>query len=140
MRVNLLGVIRLVDATGAIMGRSEAVTLLNDMCLLAPATLVNAPIRWEPVDCRTVRAQFINGAQTISATLSFDDDGLLTNFTSDDRSRSSSDGKTFTRLPFSTPISNYRDFGPARLASHGDARWASCRKGSSRTASSTSSR
>ena len=123
MRVNLLGVIRLVDATGAIMDRSEAVTLFNDMCLLAPATLVNAPIRWEPVDCRTVRAQFINGAQTISATLSFDDDGLLTNFTSDDRSRSSSDGKTFTRLPFSTPISNYRDFGPARLASHGDARW-----------------
>ncbi len=123
MRVNLLGAIRMVDATGEVMDRSETVTLFNDMCLLAPATLIGAPILWETVDWRTVRAQFTNGAQTISATLLFNDDGMLTNFTSDDRSRSSSDGKTFTRLPFSTPVSNYRDFGPARLASHGDARW-----------------
>jgi hypothetical protein len=100
-----------------------AVTLFNDMCLLAPATLVDAPILWEPVDCRKVRAKFTNAVQTISATLLFNDDGMLTNVASDDRSRSSSDGKTFTRFPFSTPISNYRDFGPARLASHGDARW-----------------
>jgi hypothetical protein len=29
----------------------------------------------------------------------------------------------FTRLRFSTPVRDYRDFGPARLMSHGDARW-----------------
>lgn len=123
MRVNLLGVIRMVDAGGQVTNRSETVTLFNDMCVLAPATLVDAPVLWEAVDCRTVRAQFTSGVQTISAALLFNDDGMLTNFTSDDRSRSSSDGKTFTPLRFSTPVSNYRDFGPARLASHGDARW-----------------
>lgn len=122
MRVNLLGVIRMVDATGDVMDRSETVTLFNDMCLLAPATLVDAPIVWEPVDCHTVRAKFANAGQTISAMLVFDKD-MLINFMSDDRSRASSDGKTFTRLPFSTPITHYRDVGPARLASHGDARW-----------------
>jgi hypothetical protein len=78
---------------------------------------------WEPVDARTVRARFTDGRQTISATLLFGDDGLLTNFISDDRSRSSTDGKSFTRLRFSTPVRDYRDFGAVRLAAHGDARW-----------------
>ena len=72
---------------------------------------------------RTITAFIPNGEQTISATLLFGDDGLLTNFISNDRSRSSPDGKTFTRLRFSTPIRDYRDFGSARLGAHGDARW-----------------
>jgi hypothetical protein len=55
--------------------------------------------------------------------LLFGGDGLLTNFISDDRSRSSADGKTFTRLRFSTPVRDYRDFGHVRLAAHGEARW-----------------
>ena len=36
--------------------------------------------------------------------LPFGEDGLLMNFISEDRSRSSSDGKTFTRLRFSRPV------------------------------------
>jgi len=68
------------------------------------------------IAARTVRARFTDGGQTISATLLFGEDGRLTNFISDDRSRSSPDGKTFTRLRFSTPIRDYRDFGSARLA------------------------
>jgi hypothetical protein len=44
MRVKALGVMPMVDATGNVMDRSEAVTLFNDMCLLAPATLVDAPV------------------------------------------------------------------------------------------------
>ena len=67
---------------------------------------------------RHERASLI-GQQTIAATLLFGGDGLLTNFISDDRSRSSPDGKTFTRLRFSTPTRDYRDFGPARLGSMG---------------------
>ncbi len=124
MRVKIAGAISMVDARGDVMDRSEAVTLFNDMCLLAPATLLDPGIAWEEVDAQTVRARFTNGRQTISATLLFGSDGLLTSFISDDRSRSSSDGKVFTRLRFSTPVRDYRDFGPARLAAHGKARWA----------------
>jgi hypothetical protein len=40
----------------------------------------------------------------------------------DDRSRSSPDG-TFTKLRFSTPLHEYRDFGPLHLAGYGEARW-----------------
>ena len=105
------------------MDRSETVTLFNDMCLLAPATLLDPRIVWEPIDATTVRARFTNGAQTISATLRFGADGLLANFLSDDRSRASTDGRSFTRLRFSTPVRDYRDFGAVRLAAHGEARW-----------------
>jgi hypothetical protein len=52
----------------------------------------------------------------------FDADGRLVNFESDDRSRSLPDG-TFTKLRFSTPLRDYRDFGPLHLAGHGEARW-----------------
>jgi hypothetical protein len=123
MQVKIVGAIPMVDATGDVMDRSEAVTLFNDMCLLAPGTLLDPAIAWEAVDGRTARARFTDGEQSIGATLVFSDDGLLTNFISEDRSRSSPDGKAFTRLRFSTPVRDYRDFGPARLAAHGEARW-----------------
>lgn len=105
------------------MDRSEAVTLFNDMCLLAPGTLLDPAIRWQPGDGPTARAQFTSGAHIISAVLEFGEDGLLSNFVSDDRSRSSPDGKSFTPLRFSTPVRNYRAFGPARLMGFGEARW-----------------
>jgi uncharacterized protein DUF6544 len=123
MQVKLAGTIPIADARGDAMDRSEAVTLFNDMCILAPATLIDRHIEWESVDGRTARARFRNGAHTISATLFFAEDGVLSNFVSDDRSRASSDGRTFTRLRFSTPVASYRNFGPARLATHGEARW-----------------
>jgi len=123
MQVKIAGAIPMVDARGDVMDRSEAVTLFNDMCLLAPGTLLDPGIGWEQVDARTVRARFTHGGQTISATLLFGGDGLLTNFISDDRSRASPDGKVFTRLRFSTPVRDYRDFGSVRLAGHGEARW-----------------
>ncbi len=123
MQVKIAGAMPMVDARGDVMDQSEAVTLFNDMCLLAPATLLDPSITWKPIDSRRVGARFTNGRHTIAATLLFGDDGLLTNFISDDRSRSSADGKSFTRLRFSTPVRDYREFGSVRLAAHGDARW-----------------
>jgi len=123
MTVKLAGLIPMVDARGDVMDRSETVTLFNDMCVLAPGTLLDSGITWGPVDGRTVHARFKSGEHTIAATLSFGEDGLLENFTSDDRSRSSPNGKTFTQLRFSTPVGDYRVFGAARLAARGEARW-----------------
>ena len=123
MQVKILSVLPMVDARGDEMDRGESVTLFNDMCLLAPGTLIDPAIEWQPVDAHAARARFTHGSHTIAATLFFADDGLLTNFESDDRSRSSADGKTFTPLRFSTPVRGYRAFGPLRLASYGEARW-----------------
>jgi hypothetical protein len=123
MQVKVLGIVPMVDASGPVMDQSEAVTLFNDMCLLAPATLLDPRIEWDSIDAHSARAHFTNGGQTITATLLFDDEGLLTNFISDDRSRLSSDGKSFTRRRFSTPAHDYRAFGAVRLPAHGDARY-----------------
>lgn len=123
MRVRVAGIVPIVDARGAEMDRSETVTLLNDMCLLAPGTLLDPAIRWHAVDDRTARATFTNGAHTITATLAFRDDGYLADFVSDDRLQSSPDGTSFRPLRFSTPIREYRTFGSFTVVGFGEGRW-----------------
>ena len=112
-------------------------TLFNDMCLLAPGTLIDPDIAWDAVDATTARARFTYRGQTIAATLLFASTGELVNFQSDDRARAESNG-TFTPRRFSTPVRDYRDFGPVRLMSFGEARWL-LQTGSSPKANSTSS-
>lgn len=122
MQVKVAGLVQIVNARGDEMDRAETVTLFNDMCILAPGTLVEPDITWEPVDASAARAHFTHRGHTITATLFFDTGGRLVNFESDDRARSSPDG-TFTKLRFSTPLRDYRDFGPLHLAGYGEARW-----------------
>ena len=121
MRVRLLGALALVDARGPVMDRSETVTLFNDMCILAPGSLLEASIRWQPIDARSARASFTNGKNTISAVLMFDAAGMLSNFISEDRSRASADGRTFSPQRFSTPVRDYRSYRGQQLASYGEA-------------------
>jgi hypothetical protein len=122
MQVRVASRFEIVDARGPEMDQSETVTLFNDMCVMAPATLVDAPIAWEPIDPRTVHARFTNAGHTIAADLSFDGDGDLVGFVSNDRYQSA-DGEVYLRYPWSTPLRDYRDFHGTRLASHGDAIW-----------------
>ena len=123
MRVKLAGLLTLVDAQGAVMDRSETVTVFNDMCLLAPGTLLDPRIVWRERDGRIVDATFSVGNQTIAATLTFDESGLLTNFESPDRSRASADGRTFTRLPFLTPVQAHAMFCGVVVAHQAQAQW-----------------
>jgi hypothetical protein len=123
MRVKVAALVPVVDVSGAEMNQGETVTMFNDMCVMAPATLIDPAIAWEPVDARTARARFTNAGQTIHADLSFNEAGELTNFWSDDRYKTSPDGKTVKSVRWSTPLASYRSFGPVRLASGGEARW-----------------
>ena len=63
MQVKVAGVVPIADVRGDVMDRSEAVTLFNDMCLLAPGTLLEPTITWEPIDARTTGARFTNGGE-----------------------------------------------------------------------------
>jgi hypothetical protein len=121
-RVRLLSLVGLVDARGPEMNRSETVTLFNDMCILAPGALIDPALRWQSIDPHTVRVSFTRMRQTIDAELHFNDAGELVDFISDDRSRASADGKSFTRERWSTPLSDYRSFGSHRLSAKGVAR------------------
>ena len=123
MRVKAAGLVRVLDASGAEMTQAETVTLFNDMCVMAPATLVAPTIAWDPVDETRARARFTHAGRTIGAELFFNAAGELVDFRSDDRLKASPDGRTMAAVPWSTPLTAYRDFGSARLMSRGEARW-----------------
>lgn len=122
MQIKVASLFEIVNAQGPEMNRSETVTLFNDMCFLAPATLIDKNIQWQDIGSATVNATYMNRGNTIKATLFFNEDGELINFSSEDRSESA-DGKSFTNYKWSTPLSNYRDFKGRKVASHGEAVW-----------------
>jgi hypothetical protein len=123
MRVRLCSLLPMVNAAGPEMDRGETVTLFNDLCVLAPAALIDAPATWHSLDAHRVRAAFTNGAHTVSAELVFNDEHELVNFVSDDRTRASADGCHFTPQRWSTPLSGYSSVGARRVATHGEASW-----------------
>lgn len=123
MRVKALSLLPLVNAAGPEMDRGETVTMFNDLCLLAPAALVSAPITWETHDDHRVRGTFTNGTHTVSADLIFNENHELVDFVSRDRLRASRDGKSFIPQRWSTPVRDYRTIDSRRVFTHGEARW-----------------
>lgn len=123
MHVKAAALIPVATESGLEMTQSETVTLFNDMSLMAPATLLDPAIEWEPVDATQVKARFTNAEHTISADLLFDEAGMLTNFVSTDRYQSSPGGTGMRKLRWSTPMWGHRQYGPVRLPGAGEARW-----------------
>lgn len=121
MEVRVAGLFPVVRLSGDEMTKSETVTMLNDICVFAPAALVTPGLSWEDVGGGQVRVGFENAGHHVSAVLSFDAAGELVDFTSDDRSMA--EGDHMRRLPWRTPLGAYHDFDGFRLASRGDACW-----------------
>lgn len=121
-QVRIASLVDVVKARGPEMDRSETVTFLDDLCLLAPGALLGAGVRFEPIDDRSARATWTRGAETVSAVLAFDAEGDLAGFVSEDRFQSA-DGRTFRRLPWSTPVSGHRLQDGVRLPARGLAVW-----------------
>ena len=123
MRGRLLSAIPVMDASGPEMDRGETVTLFNDMVVLSPAALPDAPVTWTTASANTVKGTFTLGSESVAATLTFDRNHDLVDFASDDRLRASSDALSFTRQTWSTPVSAYRQFGSRRVAAEAEALW-----------------
>lgn len=107
MVIRIAGLFNVADAKGAEMNQGETVTIFNDMCFMAPATLISTNITWEIIDSLSVKASYSNGGITIGATLLFNEKGELINFKSNDRFETA-DGETFINNPWSTPINEYK--------------------------------
>lgn len=119
MDIRLFGLFSVVKEQGPVMNKAETVTLFNDMCLMAPATLIDRRIQWTPVDRLSANAVFTNGSNTISATLYFNEAGQLINFTSSDRT-ALPDRKQY---PFSTPVKDYQTINGHPVPMYGAAVW-----------------
>jgi len=119
MDIRLFGEIPVVRESGTVMDTTETVTLFNDMCLLAPATLIDPRINWIYADTLSVWAEFLHEGIRIRALLSFNEKGQLVNFISQDRT-AIADRKKY---PFSTPVKKYRQLNGYNLMSEADAVW-----------------
>jgi len=123
MRVKIASAFSVVNASGPHMDEAETVTLFNDMCVMAPGALIDRRIQWDVIDATHVRASFTNLQYTARAVLTFNVRGELTDFIADGRGAMSADGKSVTKMPWSTPLSQYREFGLHHLMSHGEGIW-----------------
>ena len=116
MLVKILGLFTVADARGKEMDQGETVTFFNDMCFMAPSTLIDRNIEWNEVDEKTINAKFTNGNITVTSTLFFNDEGELVDFLSNDRFETT-DGKTYANFPWLTPVTGYMNINGFRLPS-----------------------
>lgn len=110
MDIRLFSLFKIVYQEGAEMNLSETVTFFNDMCVVAPPTLIDKRIKWLEAEGNRVKASFTNNSITISAWLYFNDKGELINFISDDRYATA--GKQY---PWATPLKDYHEINGYRL-------------------------
>jgi hypothetical protein len=122
MLAKVAGLITVVDGKGHEMNEGETVTVFNDMCMMAPSSLIDNRITWQSIDPLTVRATFTNNDIKISALLYFNENGELKNFVSEDRYYSPT-GKTYQKFRWSTPTVDYKDYNGLRISSGGEAIW-----------------
>lgn len=120
MDIRLLSMFKVEFQKGEVMNESETVTFFNDMCCMAPATLIDKRIEWMEVEENKVKASFTNKGIKISAWLYFNDKGELVNFTSEDRSALLANGET-VKLKWSTPLRDYKTINGYKLASYAEA-------------------
>lgn len=116
MVIKIASMFKVVDAKGPEMNHGETLMVFNDMCCMAPATLIDKRIQWEVIDPLTVKAKFTNDELSVTADLFFKENGELLNFKSNDKYEST-DGKTYRKFPWSTPIKEYKEFDGLKIPS-----------------------
>jgi len=122
MDIRLLSLFKVQYQAGREMDIAETVTWFNDLCLFAPAGLIDKRIQWEHLDSLSTKATFKYKDISISAVLYFNTKGELVNFVSDDRYQVKSDVAPKVAR-FSTPVKNYMEFNGHLAPSYGEAIW-----------------
>lgn len=119
MDIKLFGLFPIVANKGSELNKAETVTLLNDMCFLAPATLIDPRIKWVATNDSSAKAIFTCNGITVSAILKFNAQDQLVNFISSDR-YAIGDMK---RYEFSTPVKDYKNVEGCNLPTFAQAIW-----------------
>ena len=119
MQVKLFGLFNVVNVKGNEMNKAETVTVFNDMCIMAPAALIDKRIEWTDIDSLSAKATFTNGVNKITAILYFNEQGQLINFISDDRYAISN----MKRYRFSTPVKEYTQINERNVLKYAETVW-----------------
>jgi hypothetical protein len=121
MDIRLLSLLQVQYQDGELMDISETVTFFNDVCLMAPAALVDKRIQWKSVSNNEVEAAFTHEKKSISARLIFSEDFKLINFITNDRYYFS--GKEMKKVQWETPVRAYDKAKRFLQMERGDAVW-----------------
>lgn len=120
-QVRIASLFPMVNKRGPVLTRAETVTLMNDIVVMAPAAVLDLPFAWTTTGEHTLRATFTHAGNTVAAIITFDAAGDLVGFLSNDRTQEDTNGSR--NVPWSTPISAYREIDGVRVGSRGDADW-----------------
>lgn len=116
MDIRLLSLFKVQYQDGYEMDKAETVTFFNDMCCMAPATLIDNRITWQITGENIVKATFTNNGITITADLFFNEVGELVNFKSNDRYNADAG----MILPWATPLKDYKEVNGYKLAGYAE--------------------
>ena len=121
-QVKIADLFKVVDISGEELTKAETVTLLNDMCVFAPGSVIDNRLTWDEIDSLSTKVTLTNGKFVVSAILYFSESGELINFISDDRYALQDDG-TMKQVRWETPISEYKEFEGRKIPTLGKAIW-----------------
>jgi hypothetical protein len=116
--VRVASLFNAVDLSGEQLTTAETVTILNDLCVFAPGSLIDKRLSWKEIDSLSSEVTFTNGVYIVSAMLYFNEKGELINFISNDRSALQDDG-SLKKVPWITPLSNYKNFDGRMVSTTG---------------------
>ena len=121
-KVRVANLFNIVDISGKELTTAETVTVLNDMCVFAPAALIDNRLTCHEMDSLSTKVSIENGSFKVSVILYFNTKGELINFVSDDRSALQDDG-TLRKARWSTPIKEYREINGRKIPTYGETIW-----------------
>jgi hypothetical protein len=83
-------VFTLFDHKGAVMDKGQLLTYLGE-CFLVPASILSGYITWEAIDANHAKATINHKGISGSGTFTFDDNGFVKSFQTDERGRTGTD-------------------------------------------------
>ena len=105
MHGKVLGLVPVVDGSGPEFDLGELVTYLNDALVLAPSMLLDEAVTWEAVDAETFAVHLADRGNTVRAEVRVGPDGLMQDFSTDDRWYDGPDG--LVRARWRTPFQGW---------------------------------
>lgn len=121
MKVKLFNLFKIAFENSKETGQSALITSFAEF-LIIPGYFVSDNINWETLNDTTVRATLTDNGMVVSGLFSFNEEGLLSRFETEDRYYSL--GKSnYKKIRFSGVVDSYKKQGELRIAENVKVMW-----------------